>query len=108
MEYERITKDQFEEIMDKLEGQSVWLEIRTDTISASIFYEEFEFLNFTDGKYQFGHLVYDEEHEYDNLRINQHEIVNIHRNPFAPTVNAEDIILEMNDDCTKLIVQYNY
>ena len=107
MNYHQLTKLQFEEIMDELLGKPVWLEVRTDTISKHTFYDEFEFLNFVNGKYQFGFLEYQEENEYKNLLINQNDVLEIHRNPFAPSMGAEQVILSM---CcgAEIFVEYNY
>jgi len=107
MNYHQLTKLQFEEIMDELLGKPVWLEVRTDTVSVNVLYDGFEFLNFLNGKYQFGFENYDEEKEYKNLLINQSDILDIHRNPFAPSMNAEQIVLSMID-FTEIFVEYNY
>jgi len=107
MDYNQLTKLQFEEIMDELLGETVWLEVRTDTVSKHTFYENFEFLNFVNGKYQFGFLEYNEEREYENLMINKLDVLDIHRNPIAPSMGAEQVILSM---CcgTEIFVEYNY
>jgi len=107
MNYHQLTKLQFEEIMDELLGNIVWLEVRTDTVSKHTFYDEFEFLSFVNGKYQFGHLEYNEEREYDNLMIRIDDILDIHRNPIAPSMGAEQIVLSMID-FTEIFVEYNY
>ena len=107
MDYNQLTKLQFEEIMDELLGETVWLEVRTDTVSKHTFYENFEFLNFVNGKYQFGFLEYQEENEYKCLMINQLDILDIHRNPIAPSMGAEQICLSMYD-FTEIFVEYNY
>jgi hypothetical protein len=95
--------------MFNLFEKPVWLEVKTKTVSVDIFYNEFEFLAFNSGKYQFGHLSYECEHElqYQNLLIKKSDILCIHRNPFATTVDAEEIILSMVDG-TKIHVEYNY
>ena len=107
MNYHELTKLQFEEIMGNLTDLPVWLEVRTDTVSKYTFYENFEFLSFVNGKYQFGFLNYNEEKEYENLLINQSDILCIHRNPFAPSMNAEQICVVMVD-FTEIFVEYNY
>jgi len=107
MDYNQLTKLQFEKIMDKLLGETVWLEIQTDTVNIHVLYEEFEFLSFVNGKYQFGFLEYDMENEYKCLMINQLDILDIHRNPIAPSMGAEQIILSMVD-FTEIFVEYNY
>ena len=107
MDYNQLTKSQFEEIMDELLGKPVWLEVRTDTVSKHTFYENFEFLSFVNGKYQFGNLEYNEEREYENLMINQLDVLDIHRNPIAPSMGAEQVILSMVD-FTEIFVEYNY
>jgi len=107
MDYNQLTKLQFEEIMDELLGKPVWLEIRTDTVSKHTFYDGFEFLSFMNGKYQFGFLEYNEEREYENLMIRIDDILDIHRNPIASSMGAEQVILSM---CcgAELFVEYNY
>ena len=107
MDYNQLTKLQFEEIMDELLGKPVWLEIRTDTVSKHTFYDGFEFLSFINGKYQFGFLEYNEEREYENLMIRIDDILDIHRNPIAPSMGAEQVILSM---CcgAEIFVEYNY
>jgi len=107
MEYNQLTRDQFEEIMDELTGKPVWLEVRTDTISVNVLYDGFEFLSFVDGKYQFGNLEYQEENEHKDLLINQDDVLDIHRNPIAPSMGAEQIVLSMVD-FTEIFVEYNY
>ena len=107
MKYSQLTKLQFEEIMDELLGNIVWLEVRTDAVNIHVLYDGFEFLSFTNGKYQFGFLEYDAENEYKNLLINQSDILDIHRNPIAPSMGAEQVILSM---CcgAEIFVEYNY
>jgi len=107
MNYNQLTKSQFEEIMDELLGKPVWLEVRTDTVNVNVLYDGFEFLSFVNGKYQFGHEFYQEENEYKCLMINQLDILDIHRNPIAPSMGAEQIVLSM---CcgTEIFVEYNY
>jgi len=107
MNYNQLTKLQFEEIMEELLGETVWLEIRTDSVSKHTFYDGFEFLSFVNGKYQFGFLEYNEEREYENLMIRIDDILDIHRNPIAPSMGAEQVILSM---CcgAEIFVEYNY
>jgi len=107
MDYHQLTKSQFEEIMDELLGKPVWLEVRTDTVSKHTFYDGFKFLSFVNGKYQFGNLEYNEEREYENLMINKLDVLDIHRNPIAPSMGAEQVILSMVD-FTEIFVEYNY
>jgi len=107
MDYKQLTKLQFEKIMDKLLGETVWLEVRTDAVSVNVLYDGFEFLSFTNGKYQFGFLEYNVENEYKNLLINQLDVLDIHRNPIAPSMGAEQVILTMVD-FTEIFVEYNY
>ena len=107
MNYNQLTNLEFEEIMEELLGETVWLEIRTDTINIHVLYEGFEFLSFVNGKYQFGFLEYQEENEYKNLLINQSDVLDIHRNPIAPSMGAEQVILSMID-FTEIFVEYNY
>ena len=107
MNYNQLTKLQFEEIMDELLGETVWLEVRTDSVNIHVLYEGFEFLSFMNGKYQFGFMEYDQENEYRNLLINQSDVLVIHRNPITPSMGAEQIILSMCD-FTEIFVEYNY
>ena len=107
MNYNQLTNLEFEEIMEELLGETVWLEIRTDTVSKHTFYDGFEFLSFINGKYQFGFLEYNEEREYENLMINQLDVLDVHRNPIAPSMGAEQVILSMCD-FTEIFVEYNY
>jgi len=107
MNYNQLTNEQFEEIMDELLGKPVWLEVRTDAVSVNVLYDGFEFLSFVNGQYQFGHEIYDEENEYKNLLINQLDVLDIHRNLIAPSIGAEQIVLSMID-FTEIFVEYNY
>lgn len=109
MKYEQLTKNQFVEIMENLLEKPVWVTVKTKTVNVDVFYNEFEFISFNNGKYQFGHMVDECEYElqYQNLLIKKSDILCIHRNPFAPTVNAEEIVLSMMDK-TELRVEYNY
>jgi len=107
MNYNQLTKPQFEEIMDGLLGKPVWLEIKTETVIVNVLYDGFEFLSFINGKYQFGYENYQEENEYKILLINQLDILDIHRNPIAPSMGAEQVILSMID-FTEIFVEYNY
>ena len=105
--YERISNDQFLEIMERLQGKPVWLKVQTKTIFVDRLYPKLEFLNFTSGKYQFGFQNYDEENEYRRLIINQRDIFDIHKEYFPLGVNTENVLINMTDN-TKLFVQYNY
>ena len=107
MDYERISNDQFEEIMDGLFNLPVWLKIQTASVTADILYENFEFLSFQNGKWQFGRDD-SETYEYDNLIISKDFVSSIHRNTFAPGLGAEQICLSMCCGTTKLYVEYNY
>ena len=107
--FDVITKEQFEEIMEDLLGKNVWLGIHTDTISVHINYSEFEFLHFTKGTYQFGHMFNKEEEnelEYQNVEVGIDDIVSIHRDTTFLTVNAEQIVLELIDGM-QLILEHN-
>lgn len=95
--YEIISKEEFAEIMEGLQGKEVWLKISTDTVDVNVVYPEFEFLIFCNGKYQFGTQDYDEESNIQSIQIRENEIKEIHRDKFAPTLNDEQIILIMID-----------
>ena len=98
MNYNQLTKLQFEEIMESLTG-GIWLKVVCDSVSASTFYPEFEFLVFVDsGKYQFGHLEYDEENNFQNIIIDINDIDTIHKCSISPMFDAEQIILTMYDE----------
>jgi len=107
MNYHQLTNEQFEEIMDELLGKPIWLEVRTDTVNVNVLYDGFEFLSFVNGQYQFGFLEYDEENEHKDLLINKSDVLCVHRNPIAPSMGAEQIVLSM---CcgTEIFVEYNY
>ena len=107
--FEEITQEQFQEIMETLLSKDVWLGIYTDIISVRINYPEFEFLRFTKGAYQFGHMYHEEEEnelQYQDVEINVNEIISIHRDSFSPTVNGEQIVLELIDG-VRLILECN-
>ena len=96
--FNQITNEQFEEIMESLTG-GLWLKVVCDSVSANVFYPEFEFLIFGDcEKYQFGHLEYDEENNFQNIIIDADDIDTIHRCSISPIFNAEQIVLTMYDD----------
>ena len=98
MNYNQLTKLQFEEIMGNL-TDGLWLKVVCDSVSANVFYPEFEFLIFGDcEKYQFGHLEYDEENNFQNIIIDADDIDTIHRCSISPMFDAEQIILTMFDD----------
>jgi len=107
MEYNQLTNYQFEEIMSNLTG-GLWLSVVCDTISVNVFYPEFEFLTFVDNKYQFGHLEFDDENNFQNIIIDADNIVEIHRCPISPIFNAEQIILIMFDDVRIFLETENY
>ena len=102
--YEQITNNQFLETMERLQGRSVWLKVICDTILVSVFYPDFEFLSFTNGKYQFGHADYNEENNYQNLMIDIDTIAEIHRNKYSMFF-GEEIILTMIDGI-QLILEF--
>jgi len=102
--YERISNDQFLEIMERLQGKPVWLKVVCDTLSVDLFYEDFEFLSFTNGKDQFGHADYNEENNYQNLMIDIDTIAEIHRNKYSMFF-GEEIILTMIDGI-QLIIEF--
>ena len=98
MNYNQLTKLQFEEIMEEI-TDGLWLKVVCDSVSVNVFYPEFEFLVFeSDNKYQFGHLEYDEENNFQNIIIDVDDIDTIHRCSVSPMFNAEQIILTMCDD----------
>jgi len=97
MDYNQLTKLQFEEIMESLTG-GLWLKVVCDSVPVNVFYPEFEFLVFNSGKYQFGHLEYDEENNFQNIIIDADSVVGIHRCSISPMFCAEQIILTMFDD----------
>jgi len=98
MNYSKLTKFQFEEIMEQISG-GLWLKVVCDSVITNHFYPEFEFLVFGDcEKYQLGHLEYNEENNYQNICIDTDNVVEIHRNKYSPMFCAEQIILTMYDD----------
>jgi hypothetical protein len=103
---ETISKEKFEQIMDGLQGEEVWLKINTDTVNVDVIYPEFEFLAFVNEKYEFGVQDYDEESIIQNVCIKENEVAEIHRDRVAPTLNGEEIILTMIDG-TEIFVRHN-
>ena len=75
----QLTNEQFEEFMESFNDRSVWLKVLCGTVNLDVYYPEFEFLIFDElGKYQFGHLNYDEEINYQNIMIKIDDIEEIH------------------------------
>ena len=97
MDYNQLTNEQFEEIMEQISG-GLWLKVVCDSVSVNVFYSEFKFLVFNSGKYQFGHLKYDEENNFQNIIIDVDSVVEIHRCFISPMFCAEQIILTLYDD----------
>ena len=98
MNYKQITNEKFEEIMEEVSG-GLWLKVVCDSVITNHFYPEFQFLTFVDNsKYQFGHLKYDEENNFQNIIIDVDSVVEIHRCFISPMFCAEQIILTMFDD----------
>jgi len=95
--FNQLTNLEFEEIMGNL-TDGLWLKVVCDSVTVNVFYPEFEFLVFNSGKYQFGHLEYNEENNYQNICIDTDNVVEIHRNKYSPMFRAEQIILTMYDD----------
>jgi len=95
--FNQITNLEFEEIMEQISG-GLWLKVVCDTVPVNVFYPEFEFLVFNSGKYQFGHLEYNEENNFQNIIIDLNDIYEIHRCSVSPLFDAEQIILTMHDD----------
>jgi len=101
-----ISKDECIDIMELLNGECVWVNIHTETVNIHRMFAEFEFLVFESGEWQFGHLEYDEENEYQNIIIHSDDIQSIQRDEFAPTVGSEQVVLVMVDD-VEIIVEIN-
>ena len=95
--FNQITNEQFEEIMEQISG-GLWLKVVCDSVPVNVFYPEFEFLVFNFCKYQFGHLEYNEENNFQNIIIDVDSVVEIHRCSISPMFDAEQIILTMFDD----------
>ena len=75
----QLTNEQFEEFMLRFNDSPVWLKVLCGTINLDVYYPEFEFLIFDElGKYQFGHLNYDEEINHQNIMIKIEDIEEIH------------------------------
>jgi len=107
--FDEITQEQFEEIMETLLGKDVWLGVHADTISVSINYPEFEFLHFTKGAYQFGHIFNEEEEyelQYQDIEVGINDVISIHRDSFSLTSDSEQIVLELIDGI-QLILEHN-
>jgi hypothetical protein len=80
--------------LEQLTGESVWLKVFSDTIDVDILYPSFEFLHFPKIKqYQFGHVEYSEENNYQNILIDICDIAEIHKDSIFPT----QVILELID-----------
>jgi len=75
----QLTNEQFEELMLKFNESPIWLRVLCGTVNLDVYYPEFEFLIFSEiRKYQFGHLNYDEEINYQNIIIKMDDIESIH------------------------------
>lgn len=106
--FQQINRVQFEEIMNELTGQDVWVKVATDCVTVDINYPEFEFLVFTaTEQYQFGHLDYNEYNSYQNIMLDIDNLTDeIHRGYRLLGEKCEEIILELIDG-TKLLVNCN-
>ena len=98
----QLTNEQFEEFMESFNDRSVWLKVLCGAVNLDIYYPEFEFLIFDElGKYQFGHLNYDEEINYQNIMIKIDDIEEIHISSIFDDeitlliCNGVEIILEL-------------
>ena len=91
--FNQITNEQFEEIMEQISG-GLWLKVVCDSVPVNVFYPEFEFLVFNFGKYQFGHLEYNEENNFQNIIIDVDSVVEIHRCSISPMFDDVRIFLE--------------
>ena len=98
----QLTNEQFEEFMLNFNDRSVWLKVLCGTVNLDVYYPEFEFLIFDElGKYQFGHLNYDEEINYQNIMIKIDDIEEIHISSIFDDeitlliCNGVEIILEL-------------
>ena len=90
----QLTNEQFEEFMESFNDTPVWLKVLCGTVNLDVYYPEFEFLIFTEiGKYQFGHLNYDEENNYQNIIIKMDDIESIH----ISSIFDDEITLLMYD-----------
>ena len=74
----QLTNEQFEEFMESFNDTPVWLKVLCGTVNFDVYYPEFEFISFTNNTYQFGHLNYDEENNYQNIIIKIDDIESIH------------------------------
>jgi len=74
----QLTNEQFEEFMESFNDTPVWLKVLCGTVNFDVYYPEFEFISFTNNTYQFGHLNYDEENNYQNIIIKMDDIEAIH------------------------------
>ena len=74
----QLTTEKFEEFMLKFNDSPVWLRVLCGTVNLDVYYPEFEFISFTNNTYQFGHLNYDEENNYQNIIIKIDDIESIH------------------------------
>jgi len=98
----QLTTEQFEEFMLNFNDSPVWLKVLCGTVNLDVYYPEFEFLIFDElGKYQFGHLNYDEEINYQNIMIKIDDIEEIHISSIFDDeitlliCNGVEIILEL-------------
>lgn len=99
-----ISNKQFYKVMKRLYQKDVWVQVVIPATNLHLFFHSFEFDVLTTGKYQFGTDDIDSERIPFEIRIE--DIVSIQRDKFAPTVNSEQIILDL-DDGTEIIVEYN-
>ncbi len=104
---EVISKEKFKSIMEKLQGGQVWLEVNNNMFSVDIYYSNLEFLIFKNGCYQFQNNS-DDEDELPNqpLSIKVNSIERIHRDEFAPMLNAEEIFITLFDG-TEIFIECN-
>lgn len=106
--YQQLNRIQFEEIMENLTGQDVWVKVVTSCLTVDINYHEFEFLVFPNTQqYQFGHLEFDDYNSYQNIMIDIENLTDkIHRSDLLLGDKAEEILLELVDG-TILMIQCN-
>jgi len=96
--FKQLTNEEFEDIMFNL-NHGLWVKATyPNVLSINILYPEFAFNIFADDRYEFGHLHYDEENNYQNITINVADICTIHRCSISPLSNAEQIILYLIGD----------
>lgn len=99
-DYETITFEQFEKILEKLHQKKVFAQLLSQSLNVDFYYPEFIFEFYNNFMFQFENEG--NEFTYYSLSVHKDEIVKILRSP--PLNNEEQIILFTNDGF-KIIIE---